>query len=282
MRVTRFLLPLFLVAMWPASMVGVTLTVGNEVATPNSSDVVSGPTRTDIDLVHPATHSGNVTTATVYWSSSGCANALKIKFFRRTGDTLTMIAERGPFTSGLDTLTVTLTPPVAVQQGDLIGVARITNCGNPGTIVGFPSEGYLQYASDVTGSVAIAAADARGGGVLALNGSGTVTEFMARVFPVVGSTAGSFGSHFKTEMQFFNPQTSGTVMFKLVFHPQGTAGSSADPTRLVSLDPREVFSTSDVIEAMGQSGLGSLDIVIPAGQSLPIILARVYNDAGAD
>lgn len=49
-----------------------------------------------------------------------------------------------------------------------------------------------------------------------------------------------------------------------------------------SLSLPEVFSTADVVVAMGQSGLGSLDISVPAGQSVPVILTRVYNDAGAD
>ncbi|MEO8035163.1 MAG: hypothetical protein ABI837_12080 [Acidobacteriota bacterium] len=254
--------------------------MGNEVATPNSSDAAVAATRTDIDLVNPANYSGSVTTAKVYWSSNPCTNAFKVKFFRRVGDTFTMTAERGPFTATTSSTTVTLTPAVSVQQGDLLGVARVATCGNPGALVAFPSEGYLQYAGDVTGAVELGAAS-RQGGVLALSATGTVSEWMARVIPVVGSSAGSFGSRFKTEMQFFNPQTSGSMTTKLVFHPMGAAGSSADTTRLVGLAPGEVFSTEDVVATMGQTGLGSLDIIVPAGQNVPVILTRVYNDAGA-
>jgi hypothetical protein len=222
-----------------------------------------------------------VTTAKLYWSTSGCSNAIKIKFFRRVGDTLTLTAEGGPFTSAATAnTTVTLTPSVAVQQGDLIGVARVAPCGNAGMVIGFPSEGYLQYASDVTGTVAMSAAAAHQGGVLVLSATGTATEWMARVIPVVGSLPGAFGSSFKTEMQFFNPQTTGSLTCKLVLHKAGEAGSTADTTRLVMLDPLEVFSTADVVAAMGQTGIGSLDISVPAGQSLPIILTRVYNDGG--
>jgi len=68
---------------------------------------------------------------------------------------------------------------------------------------------------------------------------------------------------------------------KLVFHATGVAGSSNDTTRLVTLEPGEVFSTPDVVAAMGQSGLGSLDIILPAGQAAPMIMTRVYNDAGS-
>jgi hypothetical protein len=282
MRAVRVLLPLLLVVALPLPLFALTLTIGNESVTPNSSDGNVGATRTDIDLVHPATHTGNVSSAKIYWSSSSCTNAFKIKFFRRVGETLTMTAERGPFTPTSNVYTASLAPAVSVQQGDLIGVARVANCGNAGAVTGFPSEGYLQYASDVTGSVAISAATTHQGGVLALGASGIVTEWMARVIPVVGSTAGGFGSHFKTEMQFFNPQTSGSMVCKVVFHPAGIAGSTADTTRLVTLDPGEVFSTPDVVAAMGQTGLGSLDISVPSGQNVPMILTRVYNDADAD
>jgi hypothetical protein len=280
MRAVR-LLGFFIALLLPVSLFGVTLTVGNDFSSPNASDGNIGVTRTDIDLVHPATHSGSVSSAKIYWSSSGCVNAFKIKFFRRVGDTLTMTAERGPFTPTASVYTATFSPAVSVQQGDLIAVARLVACGNAGAITGFPSEGYLQYAGDVTGSVTIAAAAMHQGGVLALGGSGTASEWMARVIPVVGSVPGAFGAQFKTEMQFFNPQTSGSMTAKVVFHPAGAPGSSADTTRLVLLDPGEVFSTADVVAAMGQTGLGTLDISVPAGQSVPVILTRVYNDAGA-
>lgn len=281
MRAARLLGVLVVLLVFPVPLFAVTLTVGNDFTSPNSSDGNVGAIRTDIDLVHPATHTGSVSSAKLYWSSSGCTNAFKIKFFRRVGDTLTMTAERGPFTPTANIHTATLSPAVSVQQGDLIGVARVANCGNAGAITGFPSEGYLQYASDVAGSVTIASAAMHQGGVLALGASGNVTEWMARVIPVVGSAPGAFGSRFKTEMQFFNPQTSGSMTIKVVFHPAGVAGSTADTTRLVMLDPGEVFSTADVVAAMGQSGLGTLDISIPAGQNVPVILTRVYNDAGA-
>ena len=89
MRAAR-LLGILIVLMLPVSLFGITLTVGNELTSPNASDGNIGATRTDIDLVHPATHSGSVSSAKLYWSSSGCSNAFKIKFFRRVGDTLTI------------------------------------------------------------------------------------------------------------------------------------------------------------------------------------------------
>ena len=281
MRIAR-LLALFLVLLLSLPLFAVTLTMGNTVASVNGGDPNIGTVRTDIDLVHPASHSGSVSTATAYWSGAQCANALKIKFFRRVGDTLTMTAERGPFTTANTIFgNYNLIPAVTVQQGDLIGVARVGNCGNPGALGAFPSEGFLQYAGDVSGAVDINAAAGHPGGVLAVTASGTATEWMARVIPVVGSVQGNFGSQFKTEMQFFNPQTTGSMTCKVVFHPMGVAGSSNDTTRLVALDPGEVFSTADVVAAMGQTGIGSLDVTVPATQAVPMLMTRVYNDAGS-
>lgn len=105
-----------------------------------------------------------------------------------------MVAERGPFTPTSNLYTAALTPSVAIKQGDLIGVTKLTACGNAGQIVGFPSEGFLEYAGDVTGSVDIAAAAAHPGGVLSVIATGTASEWMARIIPNVGSTPGGFGS----------------------------------------------------------------------------------------
>ena len=279
MRTAR--LPLLFLLLFAMPAFAVNLTIGNEGVYPNASDGNAGVVRTDIDLVHPATHRGTISTVKVYWSQPNCTNAFKIKFFRRVGDTLTMVEQRGPFTPTSSNYVVHLTPAVSVEQGDLIAVTRVANCGNAGAVTGFPSEGYLQYTGDVNGSVPMSGAAMHQGGVLCLAGSGTATAWMARVIPVVGSVPGAFGSRFKTEMQFFNPQTSGQMSVKLVFHPAGVPGSGADTARLVLLDPGEIYSTADVVAAMGQSGLGTLDLTVPADQSLPIILTRVYNDAGA-
>ena len=61
-------------------------TVGNTVASPNSSDAFLFPIPyTDVNLTGPATYAGNLTTATFAWSSIGCAQTLKLKFFRPSG-----------------------------------------------------------------------------------------------------------------------------------------------------------------------------------------------------
>jgi hypothetical protein len=276
MRRLRALLLSLLFA--PAAM-AVTLTIGNRV-TPNAAVAVSATPRTTVDLVHPATHTGTVDAARLEWSSA-CSNAVKVKFFRRAGDSLTMTAERGPFTTTVAASQVALSPPVPVQQGDLIGVTSLGNCGSPVASSGIQSEGYFQYEGDVTGTVAFSGVIAsQVADTLAVSASGPATERTERVVPVVGSVQGGFGSNFKTEMQIFNPADE-TVQYRLVFRRAGVAGAPTDAFINVPVGPKSAEHFTDIVATMSQNGLGSLDLIVPAGQVVPILAARVYNDAGA-
>jgi hypothetical protein len=67
---------------------------------------------------------------------------------------------------------------------------------------------------------------------------------------------------------------------RIVFHPSGAAGSDSDPALPYSLAPGETQSIADLLPAMGSSGLGSADIEVTSGE-IPVITARVFNDAGA-
>ncbi|MEA2337583.1 MAG: hypothetical protein QOE82_1590 [Thermoanaerobaculia bacterium] len=259
------------------------LTIGSPFSSaPNASDLNIAATRTDIDLTGPASGTGTVTSVHVYWSASGCSNAIKIKFFRRSGNTLTMTAERGPFSSAGADNTFTLSPAVPVQQGDLIGVARVAACGNPGTFFGFTSAGHIEFPSDVTGSVDLSAGTL-GGSPLALSGSGPApTEQVRGYIPVVGSTVGGLGSNFKTSMQLLYgaPTSSGSITGKLVFHPAGASGNSSDPTLSYTVNAGQVVTFPDVVAAFGRSGLGSVDLITTPSATKPVIITRVFNDAG--
>ncbi|HEV7487387.1 MAG TPA: hypothetical protein VGQ65_17080 [Thermoanaerobaculia bacterium] len=259
------------------------LTIGSSFSgAPNSSDLNIAAVRTDVDLTSPASGTGTVTSVHVYWSQAGCSNAIKIKFFRRSGNTLTMTAERGPFSSvGADN-NFAMSPAVPVQQGDLIGVARVANCGNPGTFFGFVSAGHVEFGSDVTTSVDLSAGTT--GAPLALSGSGpAATEQVRGYIPVVGSTAGGLGSNFKTSMQilFGAPTSTGSITGKLVFHPAGATGSSSDPSLSYTIAAGQVVTFPDVVAAFGRSGLGSVDLIAAPSATKPVIITRVFNDAGA-
>ncbi len=256
------------------------LEMGNAVASPNSGDISVADVRTDIDLVTPASATGSIESATFTWSALGCASAVKIKVFRRHGDTLAFIAERGPFSVSTSPTAVTLTPPIPVEQGDLLGIARVANCGNPEMLTGIVSAGYAGYAGDLAGNVSLSGANVDGPGILSVRATGTATESIARVIPTASSTPGALGSFFRTGMQLSNPWTS-AIAGRFVYHPAGVAGSSADPSLSFSVAPGSTVSYDDLVQTMGQSGLGTIDLVLPAGAALPVVVTRVYNDAGA-
>jgi hypothetical protein len=148
-----------------------TLNIGPNPSSDNAS--AGGGFDTFVDFAVPATANGTVTSVTFRWAAFVCPNAAKIKFFHRTGTTLTLIAERGPFTTTAVSNTVTLTPPVAVQTGDLIGITQLTSCGNATALVGAgPSPGYLRVVGDPTGSFDISSGQSVADRLLAVGGSG--------------------------------------------------------------------------------------------------------------
>ncbi|MGZ5441030.1 MAG: hypothetical protein ACXW5U_26255 [Thermoanaerobaculia bacterium] len=263
-----------LLLVFPAA--GQALTIGNDVTPGAPATSGSAPT-TAIDLANPATATGTITAVKYHWTTAGCASALKIKFIRRAGQTFTVTEERGPFDSSLVD-TIALAPPVPVQQGDLIGITRLTNCGvaRSSTV---DSDGYLVFTSDVTGTFPYASAYGQSAHSLALYGTGTATESVRGVIAVVGSTRGGFGSNWKTALQLFNPSSMSTLTGRLVFRPQAnTTGPFASID--YSLGPGQMKTYDDIVEAMGQSDLGSLDVVVPAGASEPLFASRIYDDAG--
>jgi hypothetical protein len=256
-----------------------TLEIGSNVAAPNAVDVPIAEVRTDIDLSRPATGTGTLDTATFQWSDLGCTAAVKIKFFRRQVDTLVFLTERGPFDTVGSPTQVSLVPAVPVQEGDLIGISRIGNCGNPATLTGIVGAGYVAYSGDVTGDVSLAAAQATSGDTLAVHATGTATESVARVIPAAASTPGNLGSFFKTSVQMFNPWPN-ALSGRFVYHPAGTPGSATDPILTFTIGVGQSVSYPDIVGTMGATGLGSIDIVMNQANQPPVIVTRVFNDAG--
>jgi len=266
------------VALLPTAARAQTLEIGSS-GTPNSTDSAFADIRTDIDLVRPATASGTLDTATFYWSTLGCPAAVKIKFFRRSGDTLNFLDERGPFDAVAAPTNVNLTPPVAVQEGDLIGITRLTTCGGPLTVTGFPTAGYVGFTGDVTSSVTLSLADATSPDVLSVLATGTATEALTRIIPAVASTPGNFASFFKTGIQLHNPWST-TISGRFIFPPAGVSGGAADPSLAFSVASGQTTSFDDIVASIGTTGLGSIDVDLPQGSPVPVIATRVYNDAG--
>jgi len=256
-------------------------TVGNSVPNPNSSDAFLFPTPyTDVDLASPAQSAGNLTTATFGWSTLGCVSAVKIKFFRPSGQNVVFLTERGPFDSS--PTTVPLSPPVPIQAGDLIGIAHLTTCGNPVGLFPGASAGYIAFAGDVASTIARSSGTVVKNFTLAVQASGAASESVGGIVPVVASIPGVPPSFFKTGFQMHN-STALALAGRLVFHPQGVAGSGADPSFAYSLEAGQTQSFDNLLPAMGINGpqIGSLDIVTPVGAPVPVVAARIFNDGGA-
>jgi hypothetical protein len=100
---------------------------------------------------------------------------------------------------------------------------------------------------------------------------------LSRIIPVVGSTPGVAGSHFRTAAQLYNSGTtpiSGTI----IFHPTGVSAAPSDPSIQYSLDARKSLAYTDIVESMGQSGLGSLEVRTTG--RFPVMFFRIFNDGG--
>jgi hypothetical protein len=259
-----------------------TVTVGNLPANPNFG--FNQTPVTVIDLSNPANASGNLTNAAFTWSATPCPAAAKLKFFRPTpSGGFIFLAERGPYDVTSLTSFVILSPPVAVQAGDLIGITRLAPCGSPvGQTPGAP-QGLIGFASDVTFPVTASQGSLFPNATLSAQATGTVTTPFDQpdaIIPVVGSTPGAVGqAFFRTSVQLYNP-TSARIMGRLVYHPAGSSATPNDPPLAFVLEPGETRSIADLLPAMGLTGLGSLDLVADAGGP-PIVVVRVFNDAGA-
>lgn len=99
----------------------------------------------------------------------------------------------------------------------------------------------------------------------------------AGILPVIGSTAGAFGSRYRTRAQIGNPHPF-PISGRIVFHPQGTSGSDGDPALAYSLAPYETRYEDDLLAAIGAAGIGSADVRAAVGET-PVIVAEVIDDA---
>jgi hypothetical protein len=121
-------------------------------------------------------------------------------------------------------------------------------------------------------------------GTADINYFGVITTFAERVnrivVPVVGSTRGQKNAQFKTSLRL-GPAQSLSVG-RIIFHPSGRAGSDNDPQIPYRLERGETMQFDDVVAAIGQSGIGSLDVVpsfiISFGDHVLPVETRLFNE----
>jgi len=276
MRILRATLVLLTAVRWVAAE---ELRVGRLSGAEGSA--FSGPS-TIVDLVHPATISGSLTSATVIWTAgSPCSASVKLKFFRPfNGDELSYLGERGPFNTKTGILTFALSPPVEVQAGDLIGVAQLQSpsCGGASITPESSGKHFIRFDGDVISDVTFCDHDAALFEESLSAQASALPEVYGGTITGAGSGHGS-NLNFKTEVQLANPGGS-TIAGRLRFHPMGVSGSPSDPSIVYTLVPGQTVDFPDVVSAMGVSGLGSIDLLTQSSYP-PLVVARVFNDQGA-
>jgi hypothetical protein len=274
-----------LVILFAASIAAQPLTVGTQIVDAGgTATITNGGPVTYVNLSDGATANGTVNKATVAWSAS-CSNAFKIVFLRETFQSVsafTVVATRGPFNAVSGRNEVTLTPPVTVAQGDMIGVVQllpVATCGSIRT-QSFPNNtGYnLVTTADMSTTGGTIGSSSNYSGGLAIGAIAFSTDpMLVRILPAAGAVQGST-AFFRTSLQMLNP-TSNTITGNLVFHKQLQPAAAGDPSLAFTLTPGQTISYADVLTSMGISGLGSLDIVTNGGNA-PIATARVFSDGG--
>ena len=204
-----------------------TVSMGSIPGSPNTG--FSAPSSTEVDLAFPATAAGNMTLATFVWQSAPCPGAAKIKFFRPSGANLIFLAERGPFDVGFLTQTVTLSPGVSVQAGDLLGITRVSGaCGTPVAAMPGASQGLIAFSGDVSSDIPRASGLLVPNATLAVQATGAVSappgQALVGVIPVAVSSPGLNGSFFRTAVQAYNPGTT-PITGSFLFRPQGSTST---------------------------------------------------------
>lgn len=94
------------------------------------------------------------------------------------------------------------------------------------------------------------------------------------VVPLVGSTEGATGATFRTALEL---RGTSQERGRIVFHPVGLPASDDDPSIPYSFAASRVLKWNDIVAAIGQTGIGSLDIM-PDEEAVDLIpRASVYH-----
>jgi len=241
-----------------------------------------------VDMSRPVTFPGSFTDAAVIWiggPNAGCFAGFNLFFARPSSSdptSLRVVASRGPFaTPGQGLVDAQLSPPVQIEAGDLVGIdIPSASCGGPsfgppltGThTVAFTGPVETTFDYSVKPNLVLAAESPN---LIALSGG---TEFRDGVIAGAGSFQGTT-SNFKTAMQIVNPGPI-DISGSLVFHPIGRPAGPFDPAYPYAILSHQSISLPDVVDAMGVSGLGSIDVV-PNLSYAPLIVTRVFDDDGS-
>lgn len=256
--------------------------IGSLYSTPGTSYSVA-EALTVVNLSAPATSAGVVNVVSLTWRLNNavvCPNAFRIRFFRKAPDAnvYTAFATRGPFAGKEGQINLPLSPAVTVAPGDVIGVVQAPGgtCGTAVTarggkslqtaVVRGESETFdLRAASLVENAVNVRAST-----------TGRVYEGS---IAAAGSLTGANGSFFRSSLHLTNLNETTPLTGDVVFRAAGRAPSPGDPKIAFYVGPKSVVFWPDIVAALGQSGLGSID-VYSTSSFPPIVSVRVFDDKG--
>jgi len=257
-------------------------TIGNYVLAPNSTTAPIARPFTVLDLNSPATAAGTIG-AVVIRSNQPCTGAFKVKFFHQSGGTYTPFADRGPFDITHALVVVTLTPPVNVVAGDLIGLVALQDCTGLIGQVPLLFKNAAQFNGDVASPVTLGSAVTLlpNFALAALGAANTNSEVRTQTIPAAGAAEGAFGASFKTDLFLSNPRST-RAAGRLVYHPEETSGTADDPSFPFIVDSRTSLNfTNFVKEKIGLTGKGSIDVYTIIGYEAPNVASRIYDDSPA-
>ncbi|MCU1350506.1 MAG: hypothetical protein JWO56_3536 [Acidobacteria bacterium] len=282
---TGVLLSATLVLSTTASLSAQTVVVGSQRRVPGHFTSNDVPPYTVVDVAHPATAAGTVASVSVRWVFRACKGAFKVKFLHPADPTslttYTLVAERGPFDVLPGMNQFAIDPAVPLAEGDLLALTPLRSfgvCGTP-SASGDPASAILEIPGDpASGTFPHGGTWFRG---LSLDARATDTkDVFEGVIAAAGSLQGNFGSSFRTSLQIANNADGGVATGRLVFHPAGAPASPSDPVLPYTLPRGSAVSYDDVVQTLGASGLGTIDVISTNGFP-PVVTGRIYNDAGA-
>ena len=255
------------------------VTVGHVTTGASAFFGPGGGVITSIGTAYPAPEAGTVQTVSLLWSlapAGGCPNVFRVKFLRMTHPFgFTVVASRGPYTAVNGVNTVTLSPVVSINAGDMIGITQLYNCG--GVAHAGADENILHFTTLSDPAGAVTGLSMARGLILAARAS-TAAETVAGYLPVVTGGPGAAGTSQRTGLQLSNMNTS-WISGRIVFHPMFATAGGGDPSLPYSLAPGSTLSSDDILSLMGVTTSGTLDVLVSSGPA-PRAEARIYKDTG--
>jgi hypothetical protein len=254
--------------------------IGHYTTTAASAPATATP-NTVIDLTAPMDEQGTIGTIAIRSNGFACENGFKVKFFRRNGNSLTSIAERGPFSPAGGLTTVDLVPAVALEKNDLIGIVSLQSCMVASGQTPVVSAEAIQFPGDITSGNLTTGTRLPYFALAAYGARDFHAEVRTQVIIVAGAAAGAGGSQFRTDV-FLTAPRQNFSSGHFVYHREATVGVNDDPSVKFDLEPGGSKTIPNIIgTSLGLSGKGSVDVYTQIGFEPPIVAARVYDDGGA-